>query len=84
MHADGEKYDLLASLGEDLRFVFICSKTTLVREADEKILCAPLAHAKCERCWHVREDIGADPAHPEICGRCVSNLYGDGEARACA
>ena len=84
VHADSDKYDLLASLGDDLRFVLICSKTTLVRDAEEKILCAPLAYAKCERCWHVREDIGADPAHPEICGRCVSNLYGDGEPRACA
>ena len=84
VHADGDKYDLLASLGDDLRFVLICSKTTLVRDAEEKILCAPLAYAKCERCWHVREDVGADPTHPEICGRCISNLYGDGEPRACA
>ena len=84
LYADGEKYALLASLGDDLRFVFICSKTTLVRSAEDRIVCAPLAYTKCERCWHVREDVGADPAHPEICGRCVSNLYGDGEPRACA
>ena len=84
IHADGEKYDLLASLGDDLRFVFICSKTTLIRSAEEKLDCAALTHAKCERCWHVREDVGADAEHPEICGRCVSNLHGEGEARACA
>ncbi|WP_263768794.1 isoleucine--tRNA ligase [Propionivibrio soli] len=84
LHADGEKYETLASLGDDLRFVFICSKTTLVRSSEEKLECAALPHAKCERCWHVREDVGADSAHPEICGRCVSNLYGEGEPRACA
>ena len=84
IHADGEKYDLLASLGDDLRFVFICSQVTIVRAAEEKLECAPLAHAKCERCWHVRADVGADPAHPELCGRCVANLHGEGEARACA
>ena len=84
MHADGEKYDLLNSLADDLRFVFICSKTKVIRSAEDKVECAPLAHAKCERCWHVREDVGADPAHPEICGRCVSNLHGEGEPRACA
>jgi len=84
IHADGEKYDLLASLGDDLRFVFICSQVAIVRAAEEKLECAPLAHAKCERCWHVREDVGADPAHPELCGRCVANLHGEGEARACA
>lgn len=83
LHADGEKYDILASLANDLRFVFICSKTTLVR-GEDSVECAPLSHAKCERCWHVREDVGADPAHPEICGRCVSNLHGEGELRACA
>jgi len=37
---------------------------------------------KCIRCWHHRPDVGVDPAHPEICGRCVSNLPdGPGEQR---
>ena len=87
IHADGEKYALLDSLGDDLRFVFICSKTTLVKSTEGKIECAALPHAKCERCWHVREDVAPNPAHPELpvlCGRCVSNLYGEGEQRACA
>jgi isoleucyl-tRNA synthetase len=26
-------------------------------------------------------DVGADPAHPTICGRCTANLFGAGEAR---
>jgi isoleucyl-tRNA synthetase len=26
---------------------------------------------KCERCWHWETDIGADPKHPTLCGRCV-------------
>jgi isoleucyl-tRNA synthetase len=34
---------------------------------------------KCERCWHWRDDVGHDPAHPTICGRCTSNLHGAGE-----
>ena len=84
LHADGEKFDLLSSLGDDLRFVLICSQTKLVRSAEDKVECAPLEYAKCERCWHVRADVGADPAHPQICGRCVSNLHGDGEPRAYA
>jgi isoleucyl-tRNA synthetase len=84
LHADGEKYDILASLGDDLRFVLICSQTELLRSSEDKLECAALEHAKCERCWHVRADVGSDPAHPEICGRCVSNLHGEGEVRACA
>jgi isoleucyl-tRNA synthetase len=41
-----------------------------------------LAHEKCERCWHVRPDVNADANHPGLCGRCVSNLHGAGEARS--
>jgi isoleucyl-tRNA synthetase len=44
----------------------------------------PSGATKCERCWHWRDDVGHDPAHPTICGRCTSNLYGAGEARAVA
>jgi isoleucyl-tRNA synthetase len=37
---------------------------------------------KCIRCWHYRTDVGTHPEHPEICGRCVSNLPdGPGEQR---
>ena len=39
---------------------------------------------KCERCWHWRADVGADEAHPTICGRCTSNLFGAGEDRTVA
>jgi len=80
----GEKYDALAALGDDLKFVFICSSTAVVKDQAEQVIATPLEHAKCERCWHVREDVGANAEHPTLCGRCVSNLYGEGEARTCA
>ncbi len=80
----GEKYDALAALGDDLKFVFICSSTAVVRDDTEQVIATPLEYAKCERCWHVREDVGANAEHPTLCGRCVSNLYGEGEARSCA
>jgi isoleucyl-tRNA synthetase len=41
----------------------------------------PSAHAKCVRCWHHREDVGGNPEHPELCGRCVENVAGEGEQR---
>ena len=76
--------ELLVSLGQDLKFVFIVSEAAL-HEGDElRIEVAPSTAAKCERCWHWRDDVGADPAHPTICGRCTSNLYGGGEARRVA
>ena len=37
--------------------------------------------AKCVRCWQRRLDVGVNPAHPEICGRCAINVDGPGETR---
>jgi isoleucyl-tRNA synthetase len=80
--ADGDDYALLASLGEDLRFVTITSAARVEKAAGEtRVEVGALGHAKCERCWHVRPDVNADPAHPGLCGRCVSNLFGEGEKR---
>ena len=84
IHADGEKYELLTSLGDDLRFVLISSKAVVVKSAAEKLVTEPSPHGKCERCWHVRDDVGANAEHPTLCGRCVSNLFGTGEARSYA
>ncbi|MCE1241770.1 isoleucine--tRNA ligase [Oryzomicrobium sp.] len=81
IHCDGEKYARLASLGDDLKFVLICSKATVVKSTEDKLVATPSGHGKCERCWHVREDVGANTEHPTLCGRCVENLYGAGEAR---
>ena len=36
---------------------------------------------KCVRCWHRRPDVGANAAHPQLCGRCVINVDGPGEER---
>ncbi|MGH8755943.1 MAG: class I tRNA ligase family protein, partial [Burkholderiales bacterium] len=80
----GEKYVALSSLGDDLRFVLITSKAVVrkVENRDEGyVKVIPSPHRKCERCWHYRADVGADAKHSEICGRCVSNLYGSGEPR---
>jgi isoleucyl-tRNA synthetase len=38
-------------------------------------------YKKCERCWHYRADVGSHAEHPTICKRCVTNLFGAGEAR---
>ena len=73
----------LASLGDDLRFVLITSVARL-QTGEGSVNVRPSEHTKCDRCWHWRADTGADPAHPGLCGRCVSNLHGAGEPRACA
>ena len=82
--ADEDDYALLASLGEDAKFVFITSALELLAESALSIRPNASKHLKCERCWHYREDVGSDAAHPTLCGRCTSNLFGAGETRRVA
>ena len=74
-------HDLLASLGGDLKFVLITSAARLAEGAQPAIEVQASQARKCERCWHWRDDVGHDPAHAGLCGRCTSNLYGAGETR---
>jgi isoleucyl-tRNA synthetase len=78
---------LLRSLGDDLRFVMITSAARVIEVDDaatETIIVRPSMHAKCDRCWHWRADVGTEAAHPTLCGRCVANLFGAGEPRTVA
>ena len=80
-----DKFAAMASLGEDLRFVTMTSAATLsevARAEDERVVATPSAAQKCERCWHYVDTVGSDAEHPTLCGRCASNLFGEGETRA--
>ncbi len=79
--AGPEDHALLASLGEDLKFVFITSTIELIAGEAIQISAGASFDQKCERCWHYRADVGHDAAHPTLCGRCTSNLFGAGETR---
>jgi isoleucyl-tRNA synthetase len=85
LEANAQDFALLESLKEDLKFLLITSAVDLTRSASAD---APLgikanasSHAKCERCWHYRSDVGRNPEHPHLCGRCDDNLHGAGESR---
>ena len=83
----------LAKLSNELRFVLITSTASLAPFAQApadavatevpglKLKVVKSAFPKCARCWHCREDVGVNPEHPEICGRCVDNISGAGEVR---
>ena len=86
----------LERLDDELRFVLITSYArvhdttsvsddaihyTLSNNDELWVQAAPSDHAKCARCWHHREDVGAHGDHPELCGRCVDNVVGGGEPR---
>ena len=93
LYVGDELYKQLTLLGEELRFVLIVSEiavkklsekpTDVVMTSVPELALAILAvsYKKCVRCWHRCEDIGSVEAHPELCGRCVSNIDGSGEMR---
>ncbi|HTS55671.1 MAG TPA: isoleucine--tRNA ligase [Burkholderiales bacterium] len=88
VYVGASSFKRLQPLASDLRYVLITSRADLHQDPSlsdgletVRVEATASAHAKCPRCWHYRADIGSHPAHPQLCGRCVSNLYGPGEAR---
>jgi isoleucyl-tRNA synthetase len=81
LQVNADDHALLASLGDDLKFVFITSAIDLAAGDSLQVGVNASSSVKCERCWHYRDDVGTDPTHPTICGRCTSNLHGAGENR---
>ncbi len=91
--ADQSIAAVLNALGDELRFVLITSKAVVKPLAEAgadavettleglKLKVVASSHDKCERCWHRREDVGANAEHATLCGRCVENIAGDGELR---
>jgi isoleucyl-tRNA synthetase len=95
LYADDRTRALLGAIGDELRFVLITSyaRVHALEEAPDsaveagvpamvfRIRVTPSQYDKCVRCWHHREDVGSHAQHPELCGRCVENVDGDGEQR---
>lgn len=93
LYADDALASSLARLEDELRFVLITSAASIapLASAPESAVVTDMpnlrlhivksSHAKCARCWHHREDVGSNPAHPDICVRCVDNIEGQGEVR---
>ena len=46
-----------------------------------KVQVVPSEYTKCVRCSHHQPDVGSHADPPELCGRCVTNVDGDGEVR---
>ncbi|MGB1236588.1 MAG: isoleucine--tRNA ligase [Pseudomonadales bacterium] len=90
LYADAALKAQLDSLEDELRFVLIASKVSVCDISNEgaetevdglKVAVAKIEASKCDRCWHHREDVGSYEAHPQLCGRCVENVDGEGETR---
>ncbi|MDO4706736.1 MAG: class I tRNA ligase family protein, partial [Comamonadaceae bacterium] len=79
-------YELLASLGADLKYVFITSAAQLQvgPEGEPTVQVALAPGRKCAMTWHYSEDVGSHPEYPELSARAISNLFGAGEVRGIA
>ena len=93
LYCEPSLYGKIAVLNEELRFILITSDASIlaIEEAPEGAIKTDLEglslvvsgsdKVKCVRCWHRRPDVGEHKEHPELCGRCVENIEGDGETR---
>ncbi|GAD90415.1 isoleucine--tRNA ligase [Vibrio halioticoli NBRC 102217] len=93
LYADDALAAKLNKLGDELRFIMLTSRADVVALSEKPAT----AHEteidglyvqvnateleKCDRCWHHTADVGTIEGHETICGRCVSNVEGEGEVR---
>ena len=93
LYCDNELRARLEKLNDELRFILITSHARVRALADKPATAVALTidnaharvrrcrHGKCVRCWHLRADVGSHQDHPQLCGRCVQNISGEGERR---
>ena len=94
IYFDAPEFKFLEDVQDELRFFFISGDVFLHSRAEAPaewyetypvdgygIHVVKSDKKKCVRCWHHRADVGTHAEHPELCGRCVSNVEGPGETR---
>jgi isoleucyl-tRNA synthetase len=93
LYCDDTIYKALSNIDNELRFALITSSASLAKLSEAnpssittgieglKVLVKASEHVKCARCWHFLGDVGKHDSHPELCGRCVENIDGEGEHR---
>ncbi|WP_324029083.1 isoleucine--tRNA ligase [Pantoea sp. JZ2] len=94
LYADAELAAKLKALGNELRFVLLTSGAEVAdyAQADADAQQSELVKGlkiglhkaegeKCPRCWHYTTDVGQNPEHAAVCGRCYTNVAGNGEER---
>ena len=91
LYAKDELFELFASFGAELHFLFITSDATLasddnlpegtIKANGVAVSVLKSKHKKCIRCWHKDKSVGQSSEHPELCIRCTGNVTGEGEVR---
>ncbi|MDE9534410.1 isoleucine--tRNA ligase [Xenorhabdus bovienii] len=93
LYADEALVEKLNKLSDELRFVLLTSQIEVAAYAAAgndaqqtelkglKVAFHKADGEKCPRCWHYAKNVGLVAEHAELCGRCVTNVAGNGEER---
>ncbi|CDH25777.1 isoleucine--tRNA ligase [Xenorhabdus bovienii] len=93
LYADEALVEKLNKLSDELRFVLLTSQIEVATYAAAgndaqqtelkglKVAFHKADGEKCPRCWHYAKNVGLVAEHAELCGRCVTNVAGNGEER---
>ena len=81
LHCGGDLYEALKASESQLPDLFIASQVEVVKGGEGEVqgdteglsVTAEKAEGgKCERCWKVLPEVGADAAYPALCPRCAA------------
>ncbi len=73
LKCDGEQYDFLKSVEQELAAAFIVSAVEIVKTKSDSLEVGISAAEgeKCERCWIFSNTVGKNCKHPTLCSRCA-------------
>jgi isoleucyl-tRNA synthetase len=88
LYTEGQLYDFLKSLEEELPYLLIVSQVKIHRPDEEapdgalegedlkeiKVTVAQAEGIKCQRCWNYSVTTGQSEEYPDICSRCLENI----------
>lgn len=96
LYASGDLLSELQAMQAELHFIFLTAPFSVAasdQAGDDAIMIdlgesgsiqfalAVTDNAKCVRCWQQVPSVGTIAEHPELCERCYSNIYDNGEQR---
>lgn len=83
LFCEGELYDFVKSVEDELATVFITSQVEVVNGTGGSftgeveglsVTVLPAEGEKCNRCWSFSDTVGSDEHHPDVCDRCAAVL----------
>ena len=83
LFCEGELYDFVKSVEDELATVFITSQVEVVNGTGGSftgeveglsVTVLPAEGEKCNRCWSFSDTVGSNEHHPDVCARCAAVL----------